>query len=90
MSKIICPDCKKRIEHATSGCPVCGFHIESWWQHVGQRRHFAWRQRMRRRWAMAASALLMVTLTALAKPVDAYPPQTEDSPDTFLTQILPD
>lgn len=87
MSKITCPDCKKRIEHATSGCPICGFHIEGWWHRVGQRKHFAWQQRVRRRWALATSALLMVTLTALAKPVNALHPLFDDSPvDVIVLQ----
>lgn len=72
MSKITCPDCKRRIALATSGCPICGFHIESWWRRAGFREHAVWRRRIRRRWALATSALLMVTLTALAKPVSEH------------------
>ncbi|WP_414500048.1 MULTISPECIES: hypothetical protein [unclassified Zymobacter] len=91
MSKITCPDCKKRIEHATSGCPICGFHIEGWWHRVGQRRHMAWRQRVRRRWALATSALLMVTLTALAKPVNALHPLLDEiSADVDVVTVVQD
>lgn len=93
MSKITCPECKKRIALATSGCPICGFHIEGWWRRVGQRKHLAWRQRMRRRWALATSALLMVTLTALAKPVSALHTLVDDSllaADIMLDESLND
>lgn len=78
MSKITCPDCHRRISHVCSGCPVCGFYVEGWWNAVGAREHSRRRMALVRRGSYLCSALMLVMLAGLASPVGAHSDQVPD------------
>lgn len=78
MSKITCPDCHRRISHVCSGCPVCGFYVEGWWNAVGEREHARRRVALVRRGAYVCSVVLLVMVAAVALPVGAHSDQVPD------------